>query len=52
MRCGEKCFIVTIDKAGKLEEVKINARSSIEARKLARQNKEEIKVLTVKQNER
>ena len=50
MRCGEKCFIVTIDKAGKLEEIKVNARSSIEARKIARQQKEEIKILKVKQN--
>ena len=47
MRCGEKCFLVTIEKNGQLEELKINARSSIEARKTARKNEEDIKILKV-----
>jgi len=47
MRCGEKCFLVTIERNGQTEEVKINARSNIEARKMFRKNEEEIKILKV-----
>lgn len=51
MQCGAKCFIVTIEKNnGAIEEVKINARNQILARKVTRNEVLDMyKILTVKE---
>ena len=52
MQCGAKCFLVTVEKkSGEIEEIKINARNQVLARKVARGEVEELsKILKVKES--
>jgi heterodisulfide reductase subunit B len=52
MQCGAKCFLVTIEKNnGEIEEVKINARNQVLARKVTRSEVKELsKILKVKES--
>ncbi|WP_277674422.1 hypothetical protein [Piscibacillus halophilus] len=36
MRCGEKCFYVTIEKGNETKDITVNARTTAEARKTVR----------------
>jgi len=48
MRCGEKCFLVTIEKNGEQQKLELAARSSTEARKKLRSTYgEEVKIVAV-----
>lgn len=51
MRCGEKCFIVTIEQAGEQQRIELSARTSIEARKkLRRSYGEEARIIKLEQD--
>lgn len=51
MQCGAKCFLVTVEKKnGEIEEVKINARNQVLARKVAGSEVKELsKIIKVKE---
>lgn len=53
MQCGAKCFIVQVERDGKVESMPVTARSSVQARKTVRlQYEDVVKVLTVREDKK
>ena len=53
MQCGAKCFIVQVERDGKVESMPVTARSSVQARKKVRlQYEDVVKVLTVREDKK
>lgn len=53
MQCGAKCFLVEVERDGRVEQVQVTARSSVAARKTVRVQFDDIaRIVSVREDKK